>query len=179
MSIRLRIEVCKKEGTEGYGSIGATCGLELEIDQSVLSDPTAAVARIRGYYSFCETAMNEELARLRTDQPAAGPNPAADPPPPVKRPAARSPATPPPAPPAKRAAADPVAEEHGDEDDLPADDNPPTSGRNLLGWARSQETDAKNWLVGFGRKKRYPNRILDWTPVEVKAAYDAFRQAHG
>ena len=60
MSIRLRIEVCKKEGTDHYGSIGATCGLELEIDQSVLADPAAAVARIRGYYSFCETAIDRK-----------------------------------------------------------------------------------------------------------------------
>jgi hypothetical protein len=184
MSIRLHIEVCKKEGTDHYGSIGATCGLELEIDQSVLADPAAAVARIRGYYSFCETAMHEELARLRTGQPAAaatngpaasaaGPNPVAEAPPP-KRPAARSPATPTPVP--KRAA--PVADEHVDEDDAPEEENPPTDGRHLLDWARNQETDAKGWLIGFGRKKRYPNRILDWTPVQVKTAYDVFRQAH-
>jgi hypothetical protein len=165
MTIRLRIEVCKKEGTDYYGSIGATCGLELEIDQSVLADPVAAVARIRSYYSFCETAMNEELGRLRN--PAASPNPAAEAPSP-NRPVARSPAP-------KRAAA-PVGEEYADEDDAPEEDNPPTDGRHLLGWARSQPTDAKNWLIGFGRKKRYPNRILDWPPMEVKPAYNAFRQ---
>ena len=81
MSIRLHVEVCKKEGTANYGSIGATCGLEVEIDLATLADPAAAVARIRGFYSLCELAMNEELARLkdpaaarrgRPDKPAAG-----------------------------------------------------------------------------------------------------------
>ena len=183
MSIRLRIEVCKKEGTDHYGSIGATCGLELEIDQSVLADPAAAVARIRGYYSFCETAMHEELGRLRTGRPpannndnglaaAAGPNPAADLPPP-NRPVARSPMNPPtpPKPPA------PVAEEYGDEGDALEEDDPPTDGRRLLGWARSQPEDAKNWLVGFGKRSRYPGRILDWTSKQVETAYQACRQA--
>jgi hypothetical protein len=52
MSIRLHIEVCKKEGTEHFGSIGATCGVDIELDPAVFSDPAAAVARIRGYYSL-------------------------------------------------------------------------------------------------------------------------------
>jgi hypothetical protein len=176
MSIRLKIEVCQKEGTEGYGSIGATCGLELEIDQSVLADPAAAVARIRGYYAFCETAMNEELARLRTGQPAAagnGPAVAAAAPPP-KRPVARSPATPPPS---KRAAPVAEAEDPGDAIEPEEEGDPPTDGRRLLGWARNQPEDAKNWLVGFGKRSRYPGRILDWTPQQVETAYQTYRAA--
>jgi len=184
MSIRLHIEVCKKEGTDNYGSIGATCGLELEIDQSVLADPAAAVARIRGYYSFCETAMHEELGRLRTGRPAAangpaaaaaGPNPAADPPP--KRPAARSTTTPTP-PPAKRAAAVDDAEDYDDAIEPEEEDDPPTDGRHLLGWASNQPKDAKAWLIKLGRKLRYPNRILNWTPKQVETAYQAFRREH-
>jgi hypothetical protein len=184
MSIRLRIEVCKKEGTEGYGSIGATCGLELEIDQSVLADPAAAVARIRGYYSFCESAMTEELARLRIAQPAAAssnspaapaasPDPTAEVPPP-KRPVAGSPVTPPPA---KRAARVADAEDSGDAHETEEEDNPPTDGRRLLGWARNQPKDAKNWLVGFGKRSRYPGRILDWTQKQVETAYHSYRAA--
>jgi hypothetical protein len=164
MSIRLRIEVCKKEGTDHYGSIGATCGLELEIDQSVLADPAAAVARIRGYYSFCETAMHEELARLRNGNattPASDTATVAAPP--ENRPVARTPTAPP----------RPVAE-RAEEDD---DDNPPPDGRCLLGWAKSQPDDAKNWLVGLGKRLRYPPRIIDWTPKQVQTAYQAYREA--
>src|ERR1700677_621611 len=96
MSIRLHVEVCKKEGTANYGSVGATCGLEVEIDLATLADPAAAVARIRGFYSLCELAMNEELARLKNPAavsaaPPPGGTAAADPttPPPAKQPAAR------------------------------------------------------------------------------------------
>jgi hypothetical protein len=178
MSIRLHIEACKKEGTEHFGSIGATCGVDVEFDPAVFHDPAAAVARIRGYYSFCETAMNEELARLRTGQPAAGTAngsvaAAAEAPPP-KRPVARSPTTPLPA---KRAAEKPVAEADGDAHE-PEEDDPPTDGRRLLGWARSQPEDAKNWLVGLGKRLRYPNRILDWSPKQVQTAYQSYREAH-
>jgi hypothetical protein len=148
MSIRLKIEVCKKEGIEHYGSIGATCGLELEIDQSVLADPAAA---------------------------GNGPAVAAAEAPPPKRPAARSPATPPPA--AKRAAAVAEAEDPGDAIEPEEEGDPPTDGRRLLGWARNQPEDAKNWLVGFGKRSRYPGRILDWTPQQVETAYQTYRAA--
>jgi hypothetical protein len=165
MGIRLHVEVCKKEGTANYGSIGATCGLEVEIDLATLADPTAAAARIRGFYSLCELAMNEELARLK--DPAAPTNP-----PPAKRPADRPPANPP------RPVAT-AAEDHDQgDDDTPEDDDPPTDGRRLLGWARSQPEDAKNWLVGLGKRLRYPNRILDWTPKQVQTAYRTYREAH-
>jgi hypothetical protein len=166
MSIRLHVEVCKKEGTANYGSIGATCGLEVEIDLATLADPAAAVARIRGFYSLCELAMNEELARLK--DPAAA-TAAATNPPPAKRPAHRTPT-----PPVVTA-----AEQHDQVDDMPEeDDDPPTDGRRLLGWARSQPEDAKNWLVGLGKRLRYPNRILDWSPKQVQTAYQTYREAH-
>jgi hypothetical protein len=161
MSIRLHVEVCKKEGTANYGSIGATCGLEVEIDLATLADPAAAVARIRGFYSLCELAMNEELARLKDPAAAATPTN----PPPAKRPADR---TPPVA----------AAEQHDQVDEVPEEDDPPTDGRRLLGWARSQPEDAKNWLVGLGKRLRYPNRILDWSPKQVQTAYQSYREAH-
>jgi len=169
MSIRLHIEVCKKEGTDHFGSIGATCGLDLEIDQSALADPAAAVARIRGYYSFCETAMNEELARLRTSANGTPAPAAAVPPPAARQPAARTPV----------ASAVPVpAEFEGAEDDLAEEDDPPNDGKHLLGWARNQPDDAKGWLIGLGKRLRYPNRILDWSPKQVDHAYRTYRQAY-
>jgi hypothetical protein len=176
MSIRLHVEVCKKEGTANYGSIGATCGLEVEIDLATLADPTAAVARIRGFYSLCELAINEELARLKIPAAASAAPPtegtaAAAPttPPPAKRPADRTPAIPPPT---------VVNAEHYDHvDEVPEDDDPPTDGKHLLGWARNQPGDAKNWLVGLGKRLRYPNRILDWSPKQVQTAYQTYREA--
>jgi hypothetical protein len=177
MSIRLHIEVCKKEGTEHFGSIGATCGVDIELDPAVFHDPAAAVARIRGYYSFCETAMHEELTRLRNGKITQAANPPATDmttvaAAPEKRPTA--PTRPVVAPAEKY---DPV-DEVPEEDDLPEDDNPPPDGRCLLGWAKSQPGDAKNWLVGLGKRKRFPNRILDWSPKQVQTAYQSYREAH-
>ncbi len=175
MSIRLHVEVCKKEGTANYGSVGATCGLEVEIDLATLADPASAVARIRGFYSLCELAMNEELARLK--DPAAAPATAAadptTPPSPARRPADR-----PPARPTRPVTATADAEHRDQVDDMPEDDDPPTDGRRLLGWARSQPEDAKNWLVGLGKRLRYPPRIVDWTPKQVQTAYQTYREAH-
>jgi hypothetical protein len=168
MSIRLHIEVCKKEGTEHFGSIGATCGVDIELDPAVFNDPAAAATRIRGYYSFCERAMNEELARLRTGQPAAGT---------ANGSVAAAAEAPPPAP-AKRATPVNEAEDHGDAHEPEEEDDPPTDGRRLLGWARNQPEDAKNWLVGLGKRLRYPNRILDWSPKQVQTAYQSYREAH-
>jgi hypothetical protein len=165
MSIRLHVEVCKKEGTANYGSIGATCGLEVEIDLATLADPAAAAARIRGFYSLCELAMNEELTRLK-DPAAAAATPTN--PPPAKRPADRTPTTP----------VVTAAEDHDQAEEVPEEDDPPTDGRRLLGWARSQPEDAKNWLVGLGKRLRYPNRILDWSPKQVQTAYQTYREAH-
>ena len=109
--------------------------------------------------------MNEELARLK--DPAEAPAAAAPTnPPPAKRPANRTP---------------PVvtaAEQHDQADEVPEEDDPPTDGRRLLGWARGQPEDAKNWLVGLGKRSRYPNRILDWSPKQVQTAYQSYREAH-
>ncbi len=182
MSIRLHISVCRKESPAGsFSSFGAECGLELELDGSLLADPTALLAKAQEHYGFCEIAMNDQLQRLRIQaangtrptaaSPAAdtGPRPQATP-----RPRSRSVVPPPP-----RPAAEPVAEEYGDafEPDQDQEDDPPTDGNHLLGWARNQPGDAKGWLVGLGKRMRYPNRILDWTPKQVQTAYQTYRQA--
>jgi len=56
-----------------------------------------------------------------------------------------------------------------DEDDT--DEDQPRDGRQLLGWAGKQVPDMKGPLIGFGRKKGYPGRIVDWRPEQVIAAY--------
>jgi hypothetical protein len=61
-----------------------------------------------------------------------------------------------------------------DEEDR-AEDDPPTDGRQLLGWAAKQVPDAKGMVIGYGKKRGYPSRILDWTPQQVAAAYRAAR----
>jgi hypothetical protein len=55
------------------------------------------------------------------------------------------------------------------------EEDPPTDGRQLLGWAAKQVPDAKARVISVGKKRGYPSRILDWTPQQVAAAYRAAR----
>jgi hypothetical protein len=101
------------------------------------------------------------------------------------REAGRSPA---PSAPARR------SREPGDDDDLagyeaevydpkareadgPADEDPPADGRQLLGWASKQVPDRKGVIIGFGKKRGFRSKIVDWTPEQVAAAYRHARRA--
>ncbi len=55
------------------------------------------------------------------------------------------------------------------------EEDPPTDGRQLLGWAAKQVPDAKGRVIALGKKRGYPSRILDWTPQQVAAAYRTAR----
>jgi hypothetical protein len=58
-----------------------------------------------------------------------------------------------------------------DVDEEGRDEDPPTDGRQLLGWAAKQVPDAKGRVIAIGKKRGFPSRILDWTPQQVDAAY--------
>ena len=58
-----------------------------------------------------------------------------------------------------------------DVDEQSQEEDPPTDGRQLLGWAAKQVPDAKGMVIGYGKKRGYPSRILDWTPQQVDTAY--------
>jgi hypothetical protein len=57
-----------------------------------------------------------------------------------------------------------------DKEGQPEED-PPTDGRQLLGWAANQVPDAKGKIIGYGKKRGFPGRIVDWGPDQVAAAY--------
>jgi hypothetical protein len=64
----------------------------------------------------------------------------------------------------------------GDDDRAQArDDGPdqdaPTDGRQLLGWASKQVPDMKGPIIGWGKKKGLHSKIVEWTPQQVEAAY--------
>jgi hypothetical protein len=175
MSIRIRVSTCRKESTRkgngepDFGSYGAGAAISFEMDPSLMANPEAFVAKIREQYALAEAAMTDELNRLRMASAAArGPaaavasEPAAVPP--AKRPAARPPVG-------------PAAEDYDQVDEVPEDDDPPNDGNHLLGWARNQPGDAKNWLIRLGKRLHYPNRILDWSPKQVQTAYQTYRAA--
>ena len=68
--------------------------------------------------------------------------------------------------------------DRGDAWEPPADDDQdaPTDGRQLLGWARKQHPDAMGTLLSYGKRNGLKSKIVDWTPEQVRAAY---RHARG
>ena len=64
----------------------------------------------------------------------------------------------------------------GDDDRAQAgDDEPdqdaPTDGRQLLGWASKQVPDLKGILIGYGKKRGLHSKIVEWSPQQVAEAY--------
>ena len=91
MSLKLSVGLSKKVGQPDYGSLGASCGVEVELDPSLLQvDLDGFHARVRDAFIACQQAVNDELARLSsTPAPTRREPPegrAADPPRPSRRP---------------------------------------------------------------------------------------------
>jgi hypothetical protein len=64
--------------------------------------------------------------------------------------------------------------DRGDAWEPPAgddDQDAPTDGRQLLGWARKQQPDAMGTLISFGKRNGLNSKIVAWTPDQVRAAY--------
>src|SRR6516225_8675544 len=51
------------------------------------------------------------------------------------------------------------------------EEDPPTDGRQLLGWASKQDPDAKGAVMSFGKRNGFPSKIVSWTAEQVRAAY--------
>jgi hypothetical protein len=66
MALKLNVGVSRKVGLPNYGSVGASCNLEFELDASLLEkDLDNFHARIRGAYAAAHQAVHDELARLQ------------------------------------------------------------------------------------------------------------------
>jgi len=66
MPLTLNVGVSRKVGLPDYGSIGASCNLQMELDAGLLEHDLAAFqARIRGAYVAAHQAVHDELSRLQ------------------------------------------------------------------------------------------------------------------
>jgi hypothetical protein len=64
MPLKLNVGICKKIGQPDYGSLGASCNVEVELDSSLLfEDPDAFQERTMNAYTACRQAVEDELAR--------------------------------------------------------------------------------------------------------------------
>ena len=65
MPMKLNVGVSRKVGQADYGSVGASCNLEMELDSGLIErDLDGFHARIRGAYVAAHQAVHDELARL-------------------------------------------------------------------------------------------------------------------
>jgi hypothetical protein len=192
--IKLHVSASEKIGTNNYGSLGAQCGLEIELDSRLADEAGGLHEAITRYQQIATTAMREHLGRMvattnqtttrkttvateTTTAPPTNGKPAnaaaASQQPHAQNGKASKPA---PAPEPEFVEYAEHEEEFTPEDDR--DQDAPTTGRELLGWARRQSEDAFPWLVKTGKKLRFPDRILDWSQDQVAKAYATYQQVH-
>jgi len=63
MPLKLNVGLSKKIGQPDYGSLGASCHLELELDQSLVFDDLDGLhERIKNVFAACRQAVADELA---------------------------------------------------------------------------------------------------------------------
>lgn len=66
MPLKLTVGLSRKVGLPGYGSLGAACGVEVELDGGLMTaDPGAFRERARAAFDACARAVAEELDRRR------------------------------------------------------------------------------------------------------------------
>ena len=66
MPMKLNVGVSRKVGLPDYGSVGASCNLEIELDAGLLEkDLDGFHAQIRGAYVAAHQAVHDELSRLQ------------------------------------------------------------------------------------------------------------------
>lgn len=175
--LKLKVGSCKKLGQANYGSIGAECSVEIEIDQSLLThDLDGFHAQVKAAFIACNQAINDELHRQQ--HPATTQTP----PPQINGhshaetngngnghvnrltslPSPAPPSAPPPATPPAAAA-------------NPSNSTAPRSGKALFAWTKEQEQRYEigllKYLNGWAKLQEFPGRMVDWDAAQVSQAH--------
>lgn len=68
MPLILEVSLARKIGLPDYGSLGASCGLKLEVDPALLSGDAARIREhLSQAYNICASAVDEELKQRRQE----------------------------------------------------------------------------------------------------------------
>jgi hypothetical protein len=77
MPLKLSVGLSRKVGQPDYGSLGASCGVEVELDPTLLRDDLDGFhASVRDAFVACRQAVNDELSRLGSPPGGRPPAPA-------------------------------------------------------------------------------------------------------
>ena len=70
MPTKITVGLCKKRGLPDFGSIGASCKVEIELDAHVLEgDPNKFRQHVRRAYNACRESVEAELMRGSVAEP--------------------------------------------------------------------------------------------------------------
>lgn len=73
MPMTVKVGLAKKVGQPDFGSLGASCDIELELDGSLLfHDLDGLQQKVQAAYTACRQAVNDELASQMSSLPSAG-----------------------------------------------------------------------------------------------------------
>ena len=75
MPLRIQVGLSRKFGLPNYGSVGATCAVDIELDPLVFRDETTLHARIREAFDLCRGAVESELTAHHNAKPPVGSSP--------------------------------------------------------------------------------------------------------
>ncbi len=75
MPIKLNVGLSRKIGQPNYGSLGACCNVDIELDaQTLRDDPQQLHRRVQEAFAICRQAVEQELSRT-PDNPVPQPTP--------------------------------------------------------------------------------------------------------
>ena len=68
MPLTLTVGVSRKLGLPNYGSVGATCAVQLELEPLIFYEQETLHRRIREAFDVCRRAIEEELAKSQASE---------------------------------------------------------------------------------------------------------------